>query len=109
MFVCYDATKDKEGNFLINSAHIGRIIDDLGLYISQKEQDLMKQKLEQQYGVQIPMTELETYFVNMLSGYSEELHRNAFMRLDADGDGKIPREEFEYYLDNFGYDLTEED
>lgn len=55
------------------------------------------------------MQEVETYFVNLMSGYSQDLHKNAFMRLDVDNDGKIPKEEFEYYIDNFGMELSKED
>ena len=55
------------------------------------------------------LEQLEAKLNGILASYSEEKVLSSLQKLDADNDGKIPVDEFKYYLDNFGQKMSEKD
>ena len=55
------------------------------------------------------LEQLEAKLNGILASYSEEQVLSSLQKLDADNDGKIPVDEFKYYLDNFGQKMSEKD
>ena len=85
------------------------IVKSTGIHMNSREMEQMKMQLDPDNTGDIDQNTLVDYLVNLLSGYNEDLLLNALKRLDGDSDGKIPLEELEYYMKQYGDDISEQE
>ena len=108
IFSCTGCDKNEKGEWILPSSCFPTVTKDLGLVFSERELSLYRTQLEGTHGDTIPLSDLQTFLLSLMSGYNPEVLKSALSRLDADGDGLIPIEELEYTLD-LGMGISDED
>jgi Ca2+-binding EF-hand superfamily protein len=96
------ADKDEQGNLLIKIDSLPQLANDLGLKLDTDTLEKIKGELPQIKAGLTSFDAVTASLVDHLMLYSKANIYGALDMLDSDGDHKIPFEELEFYLKNFG-------